>query len=129
MYGISERSKIISLIDSSFITNTCNSIGEIIFRNLHDNMIFNFKGQKLLLLVNNDLFKYTINKKFQLDYIIISNNVRISLRQLSNLFDFMNIIVDSSNNYWTKKYWKEECRLYSICPYIISEKGAFEMEL
>ncbi len=128
-HGISDINKLISLIDSTGNRKACNNIGGLTFRYLHNNLLFNFKGKKLLLLLNTNLFEYTINKKFQLDYIIIANNLEVSIKQLTSLFDFMNIIIDSSNNYWTKKYWKEECEPYGIDPYIISEKGVFKLDI
>ncbi len=73
--------------------------------------------------------KFNTNNPFMVDYIIITNNLTAGTEQLIKLFDFKEIIIDSSNNYRTVRYWKEECRVKGIDPIIIYETGAFISEL
>jgi competence protein ComEC len=64
-------------------------------------------------------------KKIPLDFVILSQNARVSIEGLLQIYDTDSIIIDSSNsNYWIKK-WKEEAAKYKIGIYDVKERGAY----
>ena len=79
-----------------------------------------FGNKKLLILYNTDLFKYTTNEKFKLDYLIIGNNLQWKIKTMKNLFEIDKIVIDSSNDYLTRQFWEKECKEYGIECNIIS---------
>ena len=128
-HGVSDFRKVIHTGDS--IDNTCNydNTAGLHIKRLFDNMFINFRGKRLLLLSNSDLFEYSINKKLKLDYLIIANNLKLRIKTITTMFDTDRIIIDSSNDFRTRQFWDNECKSNGIDYNIISVEGAFEIEL
>ncbi len=98
-------------------------------RSLFGNPVFNFCGERILLLCDTHLLEYKGNNKFRVDYIIITGDLMVNICRITGLFDFKQIIVDSSNDFRTQEYWKDMCKANGINTYIISETGAFISKL
>lgn len=64
-------------------------------------------------------------KRFDVDYILISNNPRISIQQLTDVFQFKLVIFDLSNPGWKVEQWKAECEQYEIPFYDVQQNGAW----
>lgn len=128
-HGVSDRIKILNTGDLSGNGSVCGTVCGVYCGNIYGNPVLGFNGKKILILCNTNLPEYGTNNKFRLDYIIITGNQKINIRWLTGLFDFKKLIIDSSNNHHTEKYWKEECRATGINPHMISESGAFVIKL
>ena len=81
------------------------------------------------LIINKDfqLKKYT--KKLKVDYILITSNNKIKIRDLVKYYNFKNLIIDSSNSPRNIEKWKDECEKCKITYNIVSENGAFVKNL
>ena len=69
-------------------------------------------------------FSPKVGKKINLDYVIVRNNPSISIKELSERFDFEEIIFDASNGKWKVTQWQEECANLGITCYDVGENGA-----
>jgi competence protein ComEC len=90
---------------------------------------FNYYGKKIYLLHDIDILNYESTKKLELDYLIISNNLKVSLEDILKLFHFECLIFDSSNSYWLVNTMKQECEDKGINNYSVSNEGAFSLQL
>jgi competence protein ComEC len=128
-YGVNDRSKVIDIGSSEGNKMIFDNTAELHIKQLFNNMFVGFRDKKLLILYNSDLFKYTSNKKYRLDYLIIGNNLQCHIKTMTNLFDIDKIVIDSSNDFRTRQFWEKECKEYGINCNIISVEGALEIEL
>ncbi len=128
-HGVSDIDKVIYPGDSSGNVVNYDTTGELHVKRMSHNIFVNFRGKKILLLFNSDLFGYRVNKKLKLDYLIVANNLKLRIETIKDTFDIESIIIDSSNDYRTKQFWALECKSTGVACNIISETGAFEIEL
>jgi len=84
-----------------------------------------FNEQKIVQINNNWLTQYHPNKKLEVDYIILSENADVRIKELVRYIKSKMIIFDSSNNFYTIARWKEQSKVLGIDYYDISEQGAF----
>ncbi len=104
------------LSDSSFQT-------ESVYRN---NNFIQFGDTKLFILNNDSLVKYgAANSRLKVNYIVLSNNVKISITQIQNACTFDQLIFDSSNSDYLIKKWKTECNDKEIKYFDVNANGAF----
>jgi competence protein ComEC len=64
-------------------------------------------------------------KKIFLDYMVISKNPKIKIRDLAQAFDCSHYIFDASNSLWKIEQWKKECEELHLQFHSVSEQGAF----
>jgi competence protein ComEC len=100
-----------------------------------------FCWEGLDLLVVNGRKVLIIRKKIQswpdlenilpieIDYLVISNNVKIPVDKIIQLLKFKLLIVDGSNYSYTVKYYKEIAEVAGVAVHIISEKGYYSTNL
>jgi len=86
-----------------------------------------FFDKKIVLL--DDTFQFRKGAKIKVDFIIIQNNPKFDLENISQNFTFEKIIFDTSNSQWKVKNWKINCQRLNIQYYDIFEKGACEIVL
>ncbi len=96
----------------------------------YKNNFINFHNKRFLLLKDN---KYQSRvpgeKSLDIDYVILSGNVQISISDIMTLYNVKQIIIDSSNSYWIKEKWLNESKNYDLRCYSVADKGAFEVDL
>ncbi len=63
--------------------------------------------------------------RIPLDFVILSQNARVSIEGILQLYDTDSIIIDSSNSNYRIKKWKEEAARYNVGIYDVKERGAF----
>ena len=73
----------------------------------------------------NVLNKLSPEKKLELDYLILANDVNISPHELRRNFDFQMVILDSSNSYYHRKKLSQEMAKNGIQFHSVFEDGAF----
>lgn len=68
-------------------------------------------------------------EKIPVDFVLIRNNPRASLNELSEPFDYQKVIFDASNNWRSVARWREDCKELGVAYFDIQEKGAFMLSL
>lgn len=115
---------LIALNDSMNIVNQQDSLKPVFIK---DNFIQFY--DKRIVIVNDKTYKLFSSGKLRTDYIILSNNARIAIKDIIKQFTFQQIIIDSSNSPWRTNKWMEECRELNISAYSVSISGAFIADL
>ncbi len=83
---------------------------------------------KLLLLPNElDLKRKQTPSKLFIDYLVLSNEQRLSLKSIQNFFDVNCCVFDPSCKSWQLDKWKKECRQFDIPFYDMRETGALQL--
>ncbi len=108
-----------AIVDSAFVLK--NSIFKKGF--------FKYKNNKFLIIRDKELLQNTTETKMDLDYIVLSNNIYISIQEIDLLFTLKEIIFDSSNKSWRIEKWKTECKNLHIKYYSVPDSGAFVLDL
>ncbi|MBI4649270.1 MAG: ComEC/Rec2 family competence protein [Bacteroidia bacterium] len=91
----------------------------------YKNNYINFHGKRIMILKDNNLRKWTDGLKINLDYIIITGNVKYSIAEILSYYNVKQIIIDSNNSRWRTDKWIEESKSSGIACYSVSEHGAF----
>jgi competence protein ComEC len=84
--------------------------------------IVNFFG-KTLVLINSDV---QAPSPFFVDFVVLSNNPRIDLKEIFSIFNPQALIIDASNNATNTRRWKTICSTLGKNCYITSEQGAWQ---
>jgi competence protein ComEC len=103
----------------NFFENSINSTEEFI----------QFYDKKILIMREKTLAENIGFKPLELDYIILSNNIYVSINDLTENFNVKKIIFDSSNKSWRIEKWKQECYDLNIEYFSVPDSGAFVLEL
>ena len=88
-----------------------------------------FCGKQLILLKNAQKTKqlYDQKKKLPLDYVIISQNVGLSVNEIREVYQPSCIVFDRSNSTLKLKTWEKECAQIRQSFYSILNSGAFQV--
>ncbi|MDY6801276.1 MAG: ComEC/Rec2 family competence protein [Bacteroidota bacterium] len=84
-----------------------------------------FKNQKIIQVNSNSLFRYPSNEILAVDYVILSENPRLDIKNLTKNLHFKMLIFDSSNNFYSIAKWKKQCQELGLNYYDLTEQGAF----
>lgn len=87
-------------------------------------IFYQFKNKKILVADTQVNFA-PLNKKIQLDLVIISKNPKISIASLAETFICKLFVFDASNPAWKIEKWKQECKDLKLEYFSIPESGAF----
>ena len=90
--------------------------------------ITNINGHSILVL-DKKLQYRPMQKRIDIDIIILSKNPRIYINQLAQVFNCKQIVFDSSNPLWKIQLWKKDCDSLHLRFHSIPENGAFVMDL
>lgn len=85
-------------------------------------------GKKILRLSTDQLNEYSASKRLKVDYLIISKDAEINIDKLCRLFDFKNIIIDSSNSYYYRKRLIKKLSKHNLPYHSVAEEGAFHIQ-
>ena len=87
-------------------------------------------NNKTLLIIDKGInSNIKFGSKPNLDAIILTNNVAVSLKNLQSIFDCHNYVWDASNSKTKRMNWKKEAESLSLPYYSVADKGAFIMNL
>ncbi len=86
---------------------------------------FAFRDKKIIQLRSDSINNFIPSQKLLVDYLILSEDVKIKISDLEEYFEFDKIIFDTSNSYYTINQWKNECIKNNISFYDVLGKGAF----
>ncbi len=123
-YGIS-HTQVIAL-DTLVQKFTRLSQETIPFRTLGNHFLFHNKR----IAVIDSLPKYYGNcKKLKLDYLVIRNNPKIRIDDLTKFYQPELILFDGSNLQYKTGRWMEECKKAGLKAYCIKDSGAYVVKL
>jgi len=89
---------------------------------------FQFYGKQVLVIDAAINFNSVLSKE-TIDLLVLSKNPKIYIKDLVQVFNFKQIVVDGSVPQWKAKLWQKDCDSLHIPYYDVSEKGAFVMKL
>ncbi|MFH0866282.1 MAG: ComEC/Rec2 family competence protein [Bacteroidota bacterium] len=84
---------------------------------------------KRLAFVNENNFRNVSDKTLQLDYLVISGNIRADIDELLDSYHPKLIIIDSSNSNWRTEKWVKECDALNMPCYSVLKSGAYIEEI
>jgi competence protein ComEC len=82
-------------------------------------------GQKQLVVIDRPLPGKPVDKKFRTDYILLSHNPKVAIKQLSDFFEFDYLIFDASNSFWKIQQWKNDCYALTLRCFSVPDQGAY----
>ena len=83
---------------------------------------------KMLIVRDNDMFDKISDKKISVDYLVLSQNVYLTMQEVLKLVTFNRVIFDASNKYYRIKNWTEQCDSLSIPYHDVTTMGAFAFD-
>ena len=86
---------------------------------------YSLKNIRVINIYNSNILKYKYKNKLNIDYLILSNNIKIPITDLLKYFNFKQLVFDSSNHKYTIDRWTKECNKLNVNFYSIPEQGAF----
>ncbi|HAF27738.1 MAG TPA: hypothetical protein DCG75_01700 [Bacteroidales bacterium] len=86
---------------------------------------FTFRTKRIVQLRTDSIGDFIPKQKLKVDYLVLSENIKIKISKLNEYFEFEKIIFDTSNSYYTINQWKNECIKNNISFYDVLGKGAF----
>lgn len=86
--------------------------------------MINFKNKKILLL-NHLKVLQCIDSSYltNIDYLVLQNNIPITIPELMKKINFKNLIIDSSNNIKIAKKWEQDSKAFNIYFYDVNTQG------
>ncbi len=98
----------------------------ILIPNMH-NKILNLNGKKILLL-DQHLNKATAEKKIKIDVIIITEDIKSSIRDLQNIFDCNMYVLSGKIPLWKADQLKKDCAQLHLRLHSVSQQAAFVLK-
>lgn len=99
-------------------------------RDLPFGKIVLFEGVKIIEVDSSlEKINFSMQKKLKVDLVIISHSPKIYLNELQKLFDFNEVVFDTSNKKWRVKKWKDDCAKLKIKFWDVSERGAYVKDI
>jgi hypothetical protein len=98
----------------------------------HENIFFRkgnyitFRGKRIVIV--NKPVSGKVVLKLDVDYLIVSGNPRVRLKELMTHFKTGKVILDASNPPWSIKAWMKEAHWLGLQCYSVSVSGAFREE-
>jgi len=91
------------------------------------NGFYQFGNKKIAVL--EETAQFDMEKKMNIDYIIISKSPRLDIAQLAKTFNCSKFIFDASNSLWKIEKWKQDCDNLNLPYHSVPEQGAFVTDL
>ena len=85
-------------------------------------------GNKKLLVVDSSFNIYKLNKKINVDFVLLSHNPRIKMEKLVEKVAFNELIIDNSNSGGRRTKWKTACDSLKLKYFDTMERGAFQAD-
>lgn len=92
------------------------------------NGLAQFYGLKMAI-VRQPITSKVMESRIPVDCLLLSNNVRIKLEEVLQLFDSKLILFDASSSPWRIERWKKDCIRLGIPFYDVREQGAYIRDL
>jgi competence protein ComEC len=95
----------------------------------YKDQFFSFYDTRFAIISDDIPAADTILHPVHLDFVIISANAPVKIKDIMKVFKTKQIIIDSSNSAYKTKKWKEEAEKMDVNLYVIKEKGAFYIDI
>jgi competence protein ComEC len=82
-------------------------------------------GQKRLVIVDSVLPRVIPQKKFRTDYLLLSHNPQVDIRQLEQMFEVGCYIFDASSRLRNIQQWKSDCYMLTLRFFSVPDQGAY----
>ncbi len=89
------------------------------------NNFIRFQSKNIYIVDSLHRLYSDLKQKLKVDYIILSRNAKVQIKDLQKQFNFEKIIIDSSNSQWKNDKWKKECEELKIDYYSVIDSGAY----
>ncbi len=103
-----------------------NARDPILFRWKKWNHFIQFESKRIAII--NEYISPGTNAEINLDFIIISGNPKISIRDLRKIFPLGEIVIDASNHPYNVTKWLKEAAKSGITCHAVTRDGAFVRE-
>ncbi len=80
--------------------------------------------KKFFIPQNSGITNFKPSEKIKVDYVLLTGNIYLKVKELTKLVDFDTVIIDASNRPQTLQKWKTECENLNIPCYDITIQGA-----
>jgi competence protein ComEC len=90
--------------------------------------LFQFSS-KLVLIIDSALPLQNPAHKIKVDMILLSKNAAVDIDKLINTFDCQQVVIDGTNTFRKIKRWSNDCVRLGIPYHVVSEQGAFVLNL
>ncbi len=91
--------------------------------------IISYYNNRFAIINDNYYNDYIAKNKLDIDYIILAANANINIEQLIKVFNFKEVIIDSSNSKQKTDNWLTECKNFNKNSYSVKNNGAFILDL
>ncbi|MBW8686278.1 ComEC family competence protein [Chitinophaga sp. B61] len=82
-------------------------------------------GGKRLVVVDSMIQQVYPKKKFRTDYLLLSHNPRVDIRQLERIFTVGEYIFDASSSLRNIQRWKSDCYMLTLRFFSVPDQGAY----
>ena len=86
-------------------------------------------GNERIAIITDKLPATGFTNKIDADVLILSHNPKLHINQLQQVFNFKQLVFDSSNPLWKIEKWKKDCENLHLRFHSVPEQGAFIMDL
>ncbi|MCB9017175.1 MAG: ComEC/Rec2 family competence protein [Prevotellaceae bacterium] len=84
--------------------------------------------RRIFCLRNSELKGFVAQRRLRVDVLVLSEDADYSIAELRLLFDFKQIVFDSSNSWKYRNKMKKSCKKENICFYDVVDSGPFLLE-
>jgi competence protein ComEC len=95
---------------------------------LQTTSLFHFCNTSILV-IDQPVSGIELPVRIPVDLIVLTNNPRVSVKELISLFSCRTIIIDGSNSRWKTSSWQQDCHKLGIACHAVSDQGAFVFTL
>ena len=95
--------------------------------NIGDWKQIRLNNTKLIIISTDKWIGKEVDEKYEVDYLILTNEKTLSLNSLTQIIIPSNVVLDASLSAITRRRLQKECRLMGIPCYDVAEKGALSI--
>ncbi len=125
--GLAKES-VINMTDIPIMNASGNDSISLFVTNIKGNPYFSFCNKNILVIVNDSLNRFQSDSKLKLDYMIITQDIRLNKQTLETLFMADKIILDGSDSFYTRKYYLSEVGDIIEDVYYTNTDGAVDVD-
>lgn len=86
--------------------------------------VLSLRGKRLVI-IDGSLPRIVPQKKFRTDYLLLSHNPHMDIRQLEKMFDVWCYIFDGSSSLRNIQQWKSDCYMLTLRFFSVPDQGAY----
>ena len=106
------------------ITQQLNNRTDTLTAVFNQGMFYQF-NLKRIGIINKAILADSVQQKIELDVLVISKNPKLSITQLTKIFNCKQFVFDASNPTWKIENWIMECKTLKVKFFSIPANGAF----